>query len=195
MSYAYASQRNNTYGIFSKCVLMEAEIQTFQERSIMSPLRSLVSLVENIKKETPKEFKGDSNVKKYVDKYGDDIIKLAKALEDEKQKNWDKDMMKRFITNLAPLIIGYVTMAVGLNGIAILSFLISILISVLWMISQEMRRSDNVTINNSLKKIKTSLSSINDKDMTPAVKKKVDNCIVAIDKALNNKKVKDKDDK
>ena len=195
MSYAYASQRNNTYGIFSECVLMEAEIQTFQERSIMSPLRSLVSLVENIKKETPKEFKGDSNVKKYVDKYGDDIIKLAKALEDEKQKNWDKDMMKWFITNLAPLIIGYVTMAVGLNGIAILSFLISILISVLWMISQEMRRSDNVTINNSLKKIKTSLSSINDKDMTPAVKKKVDNCIAAIDKALNNKKVKNKDDK
>ena len=191
MSYAYASQRNNTYGIFSECVLMEAEIQTFQERSIMSPLRSLVSLVENIKKETPKEFKGDSNVKKYVDKYGDDIIKLAKALEDEKQKNWDKDMMKWFITNLAPLIIGYVTMAVGLNGIAILSFLISILISVLWMISQEMRRSDNATINNSLKKIKTSLSSINDKDMTPAVKKKVDNCIAAIDKALNNKKVKE----
>ncbi|MBR3598557.1 MAG: hypothetical protein IKL53_01630 [Lachnospiraceae bacterium] len=191
MSYAYVSQRNNTYGIFSECVLMEAEIQTFQERSIMSPLRSLVSLVENIKKETPKEFKGDSNVKKYVDKYGDDIIKLAKALEDEKQKNWDKDMMKWFITNLAPLIIGYVTMAVGLNGIAILSFLISILISVLWMISQEMRRSDNATINNSLKKIKTSLSSINDKDMTPAVKKKVDNCIAAIDKALNNKKVKE----
>ena len=190
MSYAYAAQ-NNSLGIFSECVLIEAEIQTFQERSIMSPLRGLVSLVEKIKSETPKEFKGDSNVKKYVDKYGDDIIKLAKALEDEKQKNWDKDMIKWFITNLAPLIIGFVTMSVGLNGIAILSFLISILISVLWMTSQEMRRSDNVTINNSLKKIKTSLSSIKEKDMTPAVKKKVDNCIEAIDKALNNKKVKE----
>ena len=84
---------NNTYGIFENAVFMEEMV--FNE-AYRSPLRKKLEQLKAIKDASPKEYDGPKEVKDFVDKHYDEIVKCANILEKE-GKDLEKDSYRYLI--------------------------------------------------------------------------------------------------
>lgn len=94
----------------------EELLKAYQESFLATPVSKFLKKLEEIKKERPSEYDGPEEVKKFVDKNYEDIVKCANLLEKEPEKLRKDDIV--FLVTIIPRFYG------GLGVIAASAFVI-----------------------------------------------------------------------
>ena len=155
--------------------------------------RKLIKTVEKIKNEKPSEYTGPIDLKKYVDKNYNSLVKTASLLEKD-IKNLRKSEVRDLIIGLGILISGYV-IAIGgpiLNPLGIISYtatgaatmFIGAAYLIVTIIISYIRTNKDWELLKDLNKIKTSLQRhVNNKKINDSTRKKISGIIEKIDDA------------
>ena len=150
--------------------------------SSMNPLKKFVERIKGIKETKPTEYDGPEEIKKYIDKHGDDLIEAAKLLEKEpenirrQQIGWLAGVILFFISSV-------VTASMSLFVVPIVLSILMTVFSFIYMIITYMRVNEDESVSNDLAKIRTALKKIDKKKLPENYRKKLDKVIIAIDDA------------
>ena len=150
--------------------------------SSMNPLKKFVERIKGIKEIKPTEYDGPEEIKKYIDKHGDDLIEAAKLLEKEpenirrQQIGWLAGVILFFISSV-------VTASMSLFVVPIVLSILMTVFSFIYMIITYMRVNEDESVSNDLDKIRTALKKIDKKKLPEKYRKKLDKVITAIDDA------------
>lgn len=158
-----------------------------------SPMKSKLTKLKEIKDAKPKEYEGPEAVKKFVDKYYDDIIKASRLLEKEPNELHRNEILY-LISFVATFCAGYAAIAVSVTtasvvagpalfGAGIASFILSFIISCVYPIIQYFRTSHDRDAADQLAKIRRSLKKVDPKKLPEEHRRKLDDCLEAIDDA------------
>ena len=163
-------------------------LSVYQESFLKSPVKKFVEKLEVIKKERPSEYDGPEDVKKFVDKHYDDIVKCANILEKEPEKLRKDDIA--FLVQFFPTFFGgYVLFLAG--AVAFSAVNIPMLVGGILLMSSNIvhsvisyaRTSTDKKVTDDLIKIKSALAKADRAKLPDADKKKVENMIRSIDDA------------
>lgn len=150
--------------------------------SVFNPMGKWIKKLKEIKNTKPDEFSDDIEIKQFVDKQYDDIIKSSKLLEKD-VSNLTKKEILYMVTFVCGYLGGFLIMVtpefLGLGGIvgAILSFALVIISIILEFVNHY---SDNRCAKE-LRKIKSSLIKVqNKKGLDENTKKKISRMITSI---------------
>lgn len=182
MSYACYSAKNNDLGIFSECHLLEDGIMSYNESLFKSPLKGFIKKLKDIKDSKPNEYDGPKEVKNFVDKNYDDIIKASELLEKEPDE-LNKSAVRYLITVGISLVTTLIGSASGLLGILILGGIIEFVSSIIYVVSSCIRETHDSQTLNELLKIQQALKKVNTSKLSDDHKKKINKMITAIDDA------------
>ena len=145
----------------------------------ISPLRKYLSKLKHIKNQTPTEFDGPDEVKKFIDKNYDDIIKAAELIQEEPE-NISKAQLG-FLAAFAISAIGMICMPTS----SVIGFMMPFLLIIIMGIISILRTTEDekalmylTKINNSLKRINTSKLSDDVKRKISKITKEVDSSVV-----------------
>ena len=172
---------NNTYGIFENAVFMEEMV--FNE-AYRSPLRKKLEQLKAIKDASPKEYDGPKEVKDYVDKHYDEIVKCANILEKE-GKDLEKDSI-RYLCSACSMLIASMTglLIPSIGGIAVIGVILGFIWYIVETIALSVRMSKDEKAAQELQKIRIALRKVKDnKKIDDKSKKKIVDMIDAIDNA------------
>ena len=158
-----------------------------------SPMRSKLAKLKEIKDAKPKDYEGPEAVKKFVDKYYDDIIKASRLLEKEPNELHRNEILylisfvATFCAGYAAIVVSVTTASVAassvLFGAGIASFILSFIISCIYPIIQYFRTSHDRDAADQLAKIRRSLKKVDPKKLPGDQRRKLDDCLEAIDDA------------
>ena len=152
-----------------------------------SPLKNLIDRLEEIKDSKPKEYNGSEEVKKFVDKNYDTVMKVSDILEKEPSE-LKKNEYKLVVNSILMLIAGVITMP--LFGIGFLVLIADLIIIVVKYLMSYARQTDDDNAYADLMMIRKSLKKATSKNLSPKVKEKLIDMIEKIDdmeEAYNNK--------
>lgn len=172
---------NNTYGIFENTVFMEEMV--FNE-AFRSPLKKHVETLKKIKDASPKEYDGPKEVKEYVDKHYDEIVKCANILEKE-GKDLEKDSI-RYLCSACSMMIGPLVglLAPSIGSIAIIGTILGFIWYIVETIALCVRASHDEKAAQELQKIRIALRKVKDnKKVDEKSRNKISDMIAAIDNA------------
>lgn len=149
----------------------------------MNPLKKFVERIRTIRETKPDEYDGPEEVKKYIDKNGEDLIAAAKLLEREPEK-----LRKTEISWLVGVVLSWIGAFMGilLNSslfVPILGTMLMIIISIIFMVITYVRTNADTKVSNDLSKIRASLKKIDSSKLPDNYKKKISKVITAIDDA------------
>ena len=160
----------------------------YTEKTFSLPLKKYVDKIKEIKRAKPSEYEGSNKCKKFIDKYGDDIIKISKLLEKEPEELKSMEI-KSVLTMIGSILAVYASIplfgfeasfiGIAVAVIAIIFAVISLIISVFMIV----RVSEATEISNELTKIETTLRKINPKTLPKSIQKKYYDILESIDDA------------
>lgn len=161
-----------------QCQAMEDILM--QEKVFSNPIRKFKDFVAKIRKEKPDEYTGSEDVKKYIDKNYDEMMKIAEILEDE-----PGSLRKDEVTTL----IGGISIVLGgvlLSSVASVPGLVVTLVGYLGMIvatiCQYIRINDDQATYNNFIKIRESLEKVSKSSkVDDDIKKKIKSMVSKID--------------
>jgi len=152
--------------------------------------KEFLEKLKDIKKNKPTEYDGPEEIKTFVDKYYDDIVKASDFIETEPSRLRRKNIISTTTTII--LIIGGVAWLIASGGTTavLLKKHLSLLLPVFGLLNQSihgiihyLRSSRDKTIVNNLSKIKKALKKIKTDKLPDNYKKKVKLMIDAIEDA------------
>ena len=161
------------------------DIQVINEFAISK----FIDKLKEIKNSKPDEYTKNDEVKKFVDKYHDDLIEVADILEKE-PKNIRKSELKA-MAGIAVAFIGDIIIALGASAesIVIMSIggvgmALGVIATIVGSIIMVIRSTKDTDAANELNKIKTSLKKVlNNKGLEEDTKKKISKIITKINDA------------
>lgn len=164
-------------------------IEVMQEGMFGNPLKKKLEKLKEIKKAKPKDYDGPEAVKKFIDKYYDDIVKCA-ALVEKEPKELRANEVKATIGLIASMV---GMLASGALGAAIESealllagpiiWVLAIIFTSIYTIIQYCRVSNDEQAANDLSKVRTSLKKIDKNKLSKEYQNKVSDIVTAIDDA------------
>lgn len=168
----------------------------YKESFLKSPVKKFVDKLEVIKKERPSEYDGPEEVKKFVDKNFDEIVKCANILEKEPEK-LRKDDIAYLVTAFPTLFGGYALAGVGaavtagemlaggaLFGVPmIIGGILLMSTNIIHAIVSYARTSTDKKVTDDLIKVKSVLAKADRSKLSDEDKKKVETMIRSIDDA------------
>lgn len=153
-----------------------------------SPLKNMIPQLKKIKDEKPGEYDDQKDVKKFVDKYYDDLTKASTMLQEEPEKltkdnrNYLITLLISVVTYMASMGVMVANPAVGL-GMFVISFMWILVSDIAYVIIRNARVNADVTAGKELSKIKTALKKLDKAKLPDSYKKKVSKLIQEIDDA------------
>ena len=152
-----------------------------------SPLKNLMGRLQEIKDSKPKEYSGSEDVKKFVDKNYDTIMKVSDILEKEPSE-LKKNEYKLVVNSALVFLAGLIT--IPLFGIGFIVILAELVIVVVKYLMSYARQTDDDDAYTDLMMIRKSLKKASGKNLSPKIKEKLTDMIEKIDdmeEAYNNK--------
>lgn len=160
----------------------------YTEKTFSLPLKDYVDKIKEIKRAKPSEYEGSNKCKEFIDKYGDDIIKISKLLEKEPEELKSMEI-KSALTIIGSVLAVYASIpffgfeasfiGIAVAVISIIFGVISLIIDVFMIV----RVSEATEISNELTKIETTLKKINPKTLPKSTQKKYYDILESIDDA------------
>lgn len=157
--------------------------------SVFGPLHKKLDLLKEIRNAKPSQYDDAETVKKFVDKYYNDIMKCAQTLEKESEPYFGSKAVKGItIAMVTGIISGFVIMLPGMIAectaamtIGIVAYLVSILCSLVMGVIWGVRGSEDDQAQKELDKIRSALKKIDLKKLPEQSRRKIINVINAID--------------
>ena len=149
----------------------------------MNPLKKFVERIRNIRQTKPDEYDGPEEVKKYIDKNGEDLISAARLLEQEPEK-----LRKSEIKWLIGVVIAWIGAFAGIVAeaaffVPIVGAMLMVVISIIHIVITYARTNADTSVSNDLSKIRSSLKKIDSSKLPEDYKKKISKIVTAIDDA------------
>lgn len=150
----------------------------------INPLKKFVERIRAIRETKPDEYDGPEEIKKYIDKNGEDLIAAAKLLEREPEKlrkseiSWSVGVI---LSSIGALVFGMAKPAFCM--VPIVGTLLMIVISIIYMVIIYVRANADTKVSNDLSKIRASLKKIDSSKLPDNYKKKISKVVTAIDDA------------
>ena len=166
-------------------------LRVYIEGFSLNPVRKFKKKIDEIKKAKPSEYSDDKEIKEYVDKHYNDIMKISGLLEKEPDKLRKSDI-RYMVTYVAENIASVVGFVVGVSmpgvGPTVMAVtfgpaLFTLLHSALRVIVMSVRKSDDIKVSDDLAKIRTALKKVDVKKLPKEYAKKISDMLVAIDDA------------
>jgi hypothetical protein len=152
------------------------------QEGLGSPLKNKLEQLKAIKDTKPDEYDGPADVKKYIDKNYDEIVKASEILQNE-PKELTKENKKYFVRMILELI-GYIVGACTLSmPVVIISCVIMMLDGLITSYLLYVRSNDDVEAMKNLSKVKSALKRINVEKLPPEYKKKMSKIIQSVNDA------------
>ena len=158
--------------------------------NVISPLQKFVKRIREVKDTRPDEYDGPEEIKKYIDKNGDDLIKAAKLLEKEPEKIGRNNVIAScgiilsFLGALISIIVAGTIEAT--LAVPIVLLITSVILSLTYSVISYFRGSADRQVANNLDKIRSAFKKLNKNKLPDSYKRKIDKAITAIDDALGN---------
>lgn len=150
------------------------EVPEVVEEALFNTGHSL-KYIRKIRKEKPDEYTSNADLKKFIDKYGDDLEKAAEAVEENSDK-----AMKNYLLSCIPLIPAMILMFTPAFPVA---FVLEVLTVVGWIVYAALYSQD-INKMKDLNKIRDALSKQRKSKKWPeSVDKKMASIIDKIDNA------------
>lgn len=160
-----------------------ASIKYMVEKSGFSPVRKYMDRLKDINKTKPDKWDGPKEVKQWVDKYYDDIVKIAEILETEPEDMHKEDIRNAVIMIIA-IITGYIACLSVITGfIWIVTYLIGTVVACVYAIMRYIRVKDDKSAIVHLGKIKEAMKKLKEKTMDNETKRKISKSIQKIEDA------------
>lgn len=166
----------------------EELLKAYQESFLASPVSKFLKKLEEIKKERPSEYDGPEEVKKFVDKNYEDIVKCANLLEKEPEKLRKDDIV--FLFTLLPRFYGGLfVLAAGLAAAdtaipaAIIAGIVLLASLVVQAVLRYVRASKDEKAMDELVKIKGSIKKATNLKLPEEDKKKIEKTLRSIEDA------------
>ena len=154
-----------------------------------NPLKAHLEKLKEIKDAKPSEFSDDTEIKEFVDKHYDEILRASKLLEEEPEKIDKKDIKTtiaviiEFIAYFSALTVSASIESLPLFVLGCIAALLFICHTFVAIICTSSRASADVESVKNLTKIKTSLSKIKTDKLPESMKKKISKMQEKIDDA------------
>ena len=169
----------------------EELLKAYQESFLATPVSKFLKKLEEIKKERPSEYDGPEEVKKFVDKNYEDIVKCANLLEKEPEKLRKDDiallitLVPRFYGGLLAMPAGAVIAETSLTGgIAVVVAGVILLVSlIVQAVLGYIRTSKDKKAMDELVKIKGSIKKASNLNLPEEDRKKIEKTLRAIEDA------------
>ena len=166
-------------------IIMESEnIENYVMESTDS-INKILDKLKKIKKEKPDVYSDSKDVKKFIDDYYDELIKIADILEKEPEKLRKSEIKTLGVTVVGLIGVMILPMEAGFAGIGISLVVwgITVLNLVISSIIQYMRISKDTSAINELSKIRSALKKVNHNKLPDEYRKKILKLINSIDDA------------
>ena len=155
---------------------------------VINPLKNKLKELKKIKDTKPEEYSGPEEVKEYVDKYYDKIVKISKILEEEPRKI-SKATWKWLIGSVIAIIVGVAAMIIFPMGvvedIAMYTGILALVSLFIGWVPIYMRVQNDYNGVKDLIKIKKALQKLDKIKLPENYKKKISALISKIDDVEN----------
>lgn len=161
------------------------EMISIYMESFIDPIKNFVAKVKEIKKEKPREYDGPEEVKKFVDKHYDDIIKASEIIEKEPEK-LRRNEVTYLITMITSTILSIAVTALlpGFEIAGLVLFMIGDFVApTVITIINYVRQSHDIKVADDLNKISSALKKLNSKKLDKDTQNKISDLITAISDA------------
>ena len=159
----------------------------FSEGAGWNPVRKFIKKIEEIKDSKPKEYDGPEEIKDFVDKNYDTIMKVAKILEDEPKNLKKPNVLTALlaIIGLIPIIGSLIALAMEIATLsAFIGYLFGMIILCITQALEWFRLNDDQEVYNNLIKIRGALKKVEDKKgLDEKTRNKIKDMIQAINDA------------
>ena len=160
-----------------------------REKRVPKTRIGFLKKITEIKKAKPSEFDGSEEIKKFIDKNYEHIIKASEFIEEEPHR-LRRNHILAICATVILIISGIAWLLSGSAAVSILASNISIILPITGIVNQiihslihYLRSSKDTTIINNLSKIKKSLKKININNLPKSYKKKISLMIANIEDA------------
>lgn len=152
-----------------------------------SPLKKKLDKLSEIKKAKPKDYDGPEEVKKFVDKYYDDIVACAELVEKEPDK-LRKNEVHAGIATAAGLFTSYLTALAGIKSFILFGagfggMILSIIFACITSIIAYCRQSNDIKASDELAKVREALKKADTSKLPKEYKNKIADIVTSIDDA------------
>lgn len=172
-------------------------IDLIQEGVFNSPLKKKLDKLKEIKDAKPKEYDGPEAVKKFVDKYYDEIIKCSNMAEKE-PSDLRSNEVKVYVGYIVSVVGGFATCiasipaeaALGIGAASAIAsvgmgivLVGSIITGITHPVISYLRKSTDIKATDDLAKIRSALKRVDTSKLSKEYKNKVSDIITSIDDA------------
>lgn len=165
------------------------EFDLYTESFLGNPLKKFKEKIKEIKDQKPKEYAGPSELKEFVDKHYNNIMKASDLLEKEPEDLRNNDLKflamfaGSFVGGAAIMITGLATLTPTAYIIGFILYVLSFVEAIIYAIIQSCRSNTDIKVSDDLVKIRSALKKVNTDKLDDKSKNKISDMIAAIDDA------------